>query len=217
MPPPPWIIRRLPAAWSPECWTARYMADRIRTTLYWTTHPHLPWLTADANRFLANNLQPNFRVLEFGSGRSTRYFAKHCASVTTVEHDPRWIRKLEHARLPNVTLLPADPHAYAAAADSLPDQAFDLILIDGLDRLACLERSLPRLAPGGTLLLDNANRFFPNTSRGPDSLRAYDPANPAHQHAQALQSTLAPYTQTWTTNGVTDTLIIQDKRGSAAG
>jgi predicted O-methyltransferase YrrM len=46
---------------------------------------------------------------------------------------------------------------YVGAIDDVPGQ-FDLVVVDGRARVACARRALPRLAPDGVLLLDNANR-----------------------------------------------------------
>lgn len=48
--------------------------------------------------------------------------------------------------------------AYAAAIDSHADGEFDVILIDGRARPSCLKHALPKLRPGGLLVLDNAER-----------------------------------------------------------
>jgi predicted O-methyltransferase YrrM len=47
--------------------------------------------------------------------------------------------------------------AYVETIDRV-DGAFDLVVVDGRARVACAERALPRLAPGGVLLLDDAWR-----------------------------------------------------------
>jgi len=199
----------LPKSWSPECWTPRYVKDRVLSTLYWKTHPQLPWLTAEANKILESKVQPEWHVLEFGSGRSTYYFAKHCASVTTIEHDPRWMQKLKMANLANVTLIKARPEKYAEAIAEVNRETYDLILIDGRQRIECFNRSLPMLAQEGLMIFDNANRYFPSKSHGPDSLQSYNPKTPEHLRYQAAYEQLQSFNITWTTNGVTDTLILQ--------
>jgi hypothetical protein len=49
-------------------------------------------------------------------------------------------------------------HNYVAQVDAWPDNHFDLIVVDGRARPACVRRSLPKVKPGGWLLLDNAER-----------------------------------------------------------
>ena len=49
---------------------------------------------------------------------------------------------------------------FAAYVDRIDDVAgdLDLVVIDGRAREACLDRALPRLAPGGLVVLDNVER-----------------------------------------------------------
>ncbi|MBI3912599.1 MAG: hypothetical protein HY327_00165 [Chloroflexi bacterium] len=70
---------------------------------------------------------------------------------------------------------PADPRQYATADESLknytfrnyakqidpfPEQYFDVVLIDGRARPACLMHSASKVKPGGLLILDNAERLY---------------------------------------------------------
>lgn len=47
---------------------------------------------------------------------------------------------------------------YVAAIDGYPDGHFDFISIDGRARNSCMEHVLRKLAPGGMIMLDNAER-----------------------------------------------------------
>lgn len=49
-----------------------------------------PWVTEGAKSWLARNISCNDKVLEFGAGRSTIFFARQAARVTTVEGSPDW-------------------------------------------------------------------------------------------------------------------------------
>jgi hypothetical protein len=46
---------------------------------------------------------------------------------------------------------------YVAAIDQV-DGAFDLVVIDGRAREACLARAVPRIKPDGIILFDNSHR-----------------------------------------------------------
>jgi len=48
--------------------------------------------------------------------------------------------------------------AYAAAIDKFADGEFHIILIDGRARPSCFSHALPKLAPGGIMILDNSER-----------------------------------------------------------
>lgn len=68
---------------------------------------------------------------------------------------------------------PSDPQAYVSgklgygrstferyvrAIDACPDGSLDLVVVDGRSRPACLAHALPKLRPGGLLVLDDAQR-----------------------------------------------------------
>ena len=143
----------------------------------------VPWWTytaiAQVEDFLA--ARPGARVFEYGSGASTVWLAKRAGSVISVDHDAGWIdfARPRLAELGNATveLVEADSmpdpdprfhsgkpgyrgasfRAYVNSIDRWPG-AFDLIVIDGRARAACLEKALGRLAEGGLIVFDNSHR-----------------------------------------------------------
>jgi hypothetical protein len=48
--------------------------------------------------------------------------------------------------------------AYATRIEAEPEARYDLIVIDGRARGACLHHAVPRLAPGGMIVFDNSAR-----------------------------------------------------------
>jgi predicted O-methyltransferase YrrM len=54
----------------------------------------------------------------------------------------------------------AEPSPSDAYVRSIGEVAgdFDLIVVDGRERVRCVRAALPRLAPGGVLLLDDSQR-----------------------------------------------------------
>ena len=56
--------------------------------------PTVPWYTRDAFRFISRLDLHGKRVLEYGSGSSTLWYARRGALVTTVEDDPDWITRV---------------------------------------------------------------------------------------------------------------------------
>jgi hypothetical protein len=150
------------------------VADMAELDLAWWTYGAM----AQVEHHL-DALAGRGRVFEYGSGASTVWLARRAAQVHSVEHDASFHAFLS-ARLadqPGVSLrlveaepsaAPAVPShrrghdgldfsAYVAAIDDVPGE-FDLIVVDGRARVASARRALPRLAAGGVLLLDNANR-----------------------------------------------------------
>ncbi len=126
----------------------------------------LPWWNVAATREVADFLAArggNARVFEYGSGASTVWLAKRCGEIVTVEHDKPWLDKFQRQTkgFDNVSLLyrPIDkgPDAYVKAIDEFEGE-FDMIVIDGRHRSACLKQAESRLRRGGIVLFDDSGR-----------------------------------------------------------
>lgn len=156
-----------------------YAARRVLYKLYELRHPDEPWLAQGAIGFLDAALPREGRGLEWGSGRSTRWFATRLAHLTSIEFDAAWYAKVREriADLPNVDLrlielehdhkegMPAFPDPvprYVAVADELEDASLDFVLVDGGYRQACVVAVIPKLRPGGLLVIDNSD-WLPKT------------------------------------------------------
>ena len=203
----------------------RYVADRVRLAVHQRLNPDAPWLTAEATEFLDRWLEPTHVGIEWGSGRSTRWFARRVRLLVSVEHDAAW-----HARvstelasdgLTNVDyrLYPCEPERvetpdwiaamfgsdYVRVVDILGPGSIDFALVDGMYRSACALAVLPKLRPGALLIVDNVNWFLPSSSRAPSSRAPTDaPFSPTWaEFAEAIEG----WELRWTQNGVADTAI----------
>lgn len=120
--------------------------------------PERPWISYDAQRIIAGFLSPASHVLEFGSGMSTAWYARHAGSVISMESDRDWYEvvsaNLRGLRNASVT--------FAATADQYvggaPDGPYELIMIDGDWRPECATFAIANLAPGGMIYLDNSDK-----------------------------------------------------------
>ena len=135
-------------------------------------HPEAPWLVPAAIPFIERQLRPDMRGLEWGAGRSTLWLARQGLTLVSIEGRRPWRDKVEEwLRRDGLTArvdLPAiDVHrdhavdddtikAYAAAPHRFVPPAFDVVLVDGHFRSACLRQAPALLAPGGLLIVDNA-------------------------------------------------------------
>jgi predicted O-methyltransferase YrrM len=207
--------------------TPRYVYNRTRQVAYERAHPGDPWLTPAAIRLLGPMLRRNDHGAEFGSGRSTVWFARRVAALTSVEHDKRWhdvvSARLKARGISNVDyiLAPEDQpaerggdSAYARVALSFPDASLDFALIDGHYRDYSAKFILPKIKPGGMLIIDNANWCLPCRSKSPNSRNAtLGPATPTWAR---VAEELAGWRPIWTSSGVWDTAIFikpSDARG----
>lgn len=143
----------------------------------------VPWWTYRAidcmDTFLKAN--PGAKVFEYGSGASTIWLARRAASVHSIEHDKSWF-DLMRSRIngfDGITLdyLPVDEQlstdklfhshkegyggksfeAYVTAISKTKER-YDVIVIDGRARAACLQIAQAHLADGGIIVFDNTKR-----------------------------------------------------------
>lgn len=49
---------------------------------------------------------------------------------------------------------------YVTQIDEFPEAFFDLVLIDGRSRPACIKHSAPKIKPNGRLIIDNSDRDY---------------------------------------------------------
>ena len=56
--------------------TLRYILNRIKQWNYERTHKDLPWLNKNGNEYLEKIIHKDWRVVEFGGGRSSSFFLK---------------------------------------------------------------------------------------------------------------------------------------------
>ena len=141
----------------------------------------VPWWTYKAIDEVEAWLAPrnDVRVFEWGSGASTIWLAKRAAEVRSVEHHAGFGRMIQeqlvgtpHAELDIVEPEPSDAPKIGSAKEGHGgldftryvfhiDEVggmFDLIVVDGRAREACLTAALPHLKPDGIIVFDNTMR-----------------------------------------------------------
>lgn len=123
----------------------------------------LPWFTYPATEYLGQFDFSQKRIFEYGAGNSTLYWGRRAAEVVSIESDAGWHGQLAGQVPPNVRLeLRSVPVGYVA---TLGEQAgtFDVIVVDGIERLACCRQAPARLTAGGLVILDNAD-WYPGSA-----------------------------------------------------
>lgn len=123
----------------------------------------VPWISYRATRQLQHLIRPHWRILEFGSGMSTIWFARRANFVFSVESDHRWHQRvremLAQRGLANVHLeYRSGGCAEYSSIDGLEDDSFDLALIDGACRDDCVQPCLAKVKAGGYVYLDNTDQ-----------------------------------------------------------
>lgn len=116
-----------------------------------------PWFDRLAIDYLDNYLTSNMNILEFGAGGSTVWFSRRVNKVVSVEHDQKYADYVNAHNLNNVEMNVL-PRPYNGFADTLQDETFDFILVDGRDRNDCAKSAYKKLKVGALLAWDDAGR-----------------------------------------------------------
>ena len=121
----------------------------------------IPWYTYPAIRFLESRVDKRMAVFEYGSGNSTTWWSTHAGRVVSCEHDVRWHAAVAE-RLPSHVeyhLIPLDNTGTYAAHISRHRSEFDIVVLDGRDRVRCAAHVEPALTSSGVIVWDNSDRI----------------------------------------------------------
>lgn len=154
----------------------RRIYDQIKFKIWLKLHPDVPWISPEAVKFLDHNLKKDMTALEWGSGRSSSWYAKRVGKILSIEHNLEWFKlvnlklkdeKVENAKLYHIKLdhPESDPTSvdydvtpkYVAVAQEFQNDQLDFVVVDGHYRLTCVKEAIPKIKPGGLLLIDNTN------------------------------------------------------------
>jgi predicted O-methyltransferase YrrM len=95
--------------------------------------------------------------------------------------------------------------AYARTALGFADASLDFALVDGHYRDYSAKFILPKLRPGGMLIIDNVNWYLPCESKAPNSRTAQ--TGPVTEVWAEVWQQLRAWPTIWTSSGVWDTAI----------
>ena len=120
----------------------------------------LPWFTYPLIAFLKGKIQSDMCVFEYGSGNSTLWWGKQVSSLTSCEHDLEWYNSLKQRIPSNVKYIHCELEYGGQYCRTILEykNRFDIIVIDGRDRVNCAKNSLGALKDDGVIIWDNSNR-----------------------------------------------------------
>lgn len=118
-----------------------------------------PWMNYAFLDFLEPRLHKHLKVFEYGSGYSTIYFSDKVQSVYSVEFDEEWYNKvkekLQNRQNCHIFYYPSKQE-YINAFSKYSDLNFDVIIVDGRDRVECIKQIIDSLADHAVLILDDS-------------------------------------------------------------
>lgn len=125
----------------------------------------IPWVTYSFIDFIKERLGKQHTVFEFGSGNSTFFYAKYAGIVVSVEHDKEWYEKIVKTKPENAEMIFSELTRggdYCRMPVKLGEK-FDIIIVDGRDRVNCCKQAVDALSPNGVVVLDDSEREFYRT------------------------------------------------------
>jgi len=171
----------------------------------------LPWFTDGALDFidgyifyLKNYLGVNPTIFEYGGGGSTLYFLSRGCAVYTVDHDLEWVNKIKtiaHVLDQDKRLwisYKERPYNLSIFNCKFDEAPFDLICVDGRDRVSCLTTIVKeRKFSKSILILDNTERVSNKYQKYTELLEEYN-----LMHFEAPFVFGSPVTQPENNNGL---------------
>lgn len=120
----------------------------------------IPWMSYSAISFLEGRINGNMSVFEYGCGYSTLWWAKRVKNIVSCEHERSWYEKMMKLIPVNVALYYIDLEYGGAYSKKVSEykERFDIIVIDGRDRLNCARNGLAAVKPDGVFIWDDSGR-----------------------------------------------------------
>ena len=139
-----------------------FIQSKISGSLTDTTQEDLPWMPYPFIDFLKERLTDKLEVFEYGSGSSTRFFAKRVHSITSVEFDREWYNlvteKLAPFKNSEVLYQEVSKEYIEKIKTHQPDKKYDIVIVDGRERVQCALEAIKHLTPSGVVILDDSFR-----------------------------------------------------------
>jgi hypothetical protein len=160
----------------------KLILDQIKFKVWLKLNPDAPWISPQAVEYLNKTLNKGMNALEWGSGRSSTWYAKRVGKLLTIEDNEKWYKLVStqmkengvtNAEIRHINLghPEYDPYTedeptinhdnaalkYVSVVDEYADHSLDFVVIDGHYREACVSKVKSKIKKGGYLLLDNSD------------------------------------------------------------
>jgi hypothetical protein len=116
-----------------------------------------PWWTYSFTDFLKGRLKNDMSIFEYGAGNSTIFLSNFVGTVTSVEHDELWYKDLKNKLKKNVRLIYSKPENYVDEIQKKKIK-YDIVIIDGIKRNECAQKSIDYLSKRGVIIFDDTDR-----------------------------------------------------------
>lgn len=119
-----------------------------------------PWWVKNVADLVKSKLSKNMTVFEWGSGNSTLFIAQNVGSVVSVEHNLMWYERMQEIIPRNVRLEFCELTYGGEYCKKIfnEKEKFDLIIVDGRDRVNCAINAVEYIKENGIIIWDDTHR-----------------------------------------------------------
>ena len=123
-----------------------------------------PWWIEDSVPYVEKLLNKDMVVFEYGSGRSTIWFAERVKKIYSVEYQEKWMKQVQQwaddRKLNNIELMfcPKEPEGPYCRTIEQVKEPIDFLIVDGRNRVESFITALPYLKSNAIVVLDDSQR-----------------------------------------------------------
>src|SRR5690625_1065884 len=129
----------------------------------------LPGVTYSMIELLKDRLPRNLSIFDYDCGQGTLWWAEYPSRLHAVEQEEEWADQIAAKAPDHVSILVREPGNSYVKAVGEKGLKYDVIIIDGRERMACAEEAVKHLSEKGIIIFDDTSR--PRYRRGIDLLR----------------------------------------------
>lgn len=123
-----------------------------------------PWWCESAVNRVKDRIRQtlDIRVFEWGAGNSTLFWTRYAKEIVSVEHDRDWYEKMK-GLVPREVRIEYRELEYGGDYCQVilgEPEKFDIVLIDGRDRVRCAKNCVDKIKENGIIIWDNTDREY---------------------------------------------------------
>lgn len=119
-----------------------------------------PWWAESIIDLIRNRINRSLSVFEWGSGNSTLFWSQNVGRVISIEYDLTWYNRMKNMIPDNVELVFCELEYDGDYCRRIlkEGEKFDIILVDGRDRVRCAQNAVERIKMDGIIIWDDTER-----------------------------------------------------------
>jgi hypothetical protein len=109
----------------------------------------VPWMNYSVVQFLESRIPKDAILFEYGSGNSTKYWAKRVSKVVSLEYDETWFSRVNQGKPNNASIEFCAQDRDGAYCRHIAKSGahYDVVVVDGRDRVNCVKQAAGCLTP----------------------------------------------------------------------